>query len=119
MTCTASTPAAAATRAAAPRAMSYHCAASGFPSTATAWPARIARKNARRQPLPPGGPALAGTDRADERERQCPDVKHQAVRHLYPAKERPGDDRDIPAGAGTVQDQPDHQDRHGRADVVR
>ena len=58
-------------------------------------------------------------DRADQHERQHPDVEHQHVRDHGPAEERPGDDRDIPAGAGMIQDQPDHHHRHGRADVIR
>ena len=74
----------------------------------------------RRQWLPLDGHGLADADRAYSRERQHPDVEHQHVRHHGPAKERPGDDRDIPArAAGMVQDQPDHHHRHGRADVVR
>ncbi len=40
-------------------------------------------------------------------------------RDLCPAKEHPRDDRDIPAGASMVQDQPDHHHRHGRAEMVR
>ncbi len=62
---------------------------------------------------------LVDADRADQRERKNPDVEHQHVGYLGPAEERPGDNGDVPARPGPVQDQPDHHHGHRRADVVR
>ena len=73
----------------------------------------------RRQWLPLDNRGLEDPDRAYSCERQYPDEDHQGVRHRCPAEECPGDDRDIPARAGMVQDQPDHHYRHRGADVIR
>ena len=73
----------------------------------------------RRQCLTACDRRLDDPYRAYSREGQHPDKDHQRVRHHRPAEDYPRHDRDIPAGAGTIQDQPDRHHRHGSADVVR
>src|SRR2546429_612178 len=46
----------------------------------------------------------AGRGHQDEREDA--DVEHEHVRYLGPAEEGSGDEGDVPAGAGAVQDEP-------------
>ena len=71
-----------------------------------------------RQWLPLDGRGLEDPDRAHSCQRQHPDEDHQCVRHHCPAQKCPRDDRDIPARAGAVQEQPDRHHRHRGADVV-